>query len=472
VSVHVLTSFTKQKKNNHKTKTDKKIIGSMTSMLASFAWRKAHFEPHGPPSNNDHDLDFSSPGVSASSSGDTMNSMVDPHMPLTPEGLRTRKTAASIREELGLPRGQLDWLPQRTAQLVNSSSQVRSMLPPILPSNSMASPQVSTSSFYTRSSHSTHNVAKSPSLVVGQAKTAVGALLAMSETPNSFHGTESSMLSSGSILPSREWAGTQNAAVGNARAPFNDTNSHYSSMASQSILPTPPQSDDESFSHASPSSNYYRNKAGSRHGAAKLETSFSRSFMMDQSRELYNIPNMEGNDLYVPKNTGPSHDLNVSGISQSTKDIESLHSLGGDLPDEDLFSHDDDMIGSDRQDMQSLSFSKIQGQRFDRDDLLFSTMERLQDDSRLVLEVLDGPKHTSLLRSTTKRLAEQNFFNGFSMQNRDTICNFIDEIVKEKPSMFQRISERKDDFEQALAFASALLHTAVPASEKTMKLQS
>lgn len=401
-----------------------------------------------------------------------MNSMVDVHMPQTPEGLRIRKTAANIREELGLPQRSVDWLPQPVTKQMKAASPVRSLLPPILSSNSIASPQVSTSSFYTRSSHTTHNVAKSPSLVVGQARTAVGALLAMSENRNSFHGTESSILSSGSILPPRQWDETQKTSLGNAHKPFHDENSNYSSMASQSILPTPRQSDDESFSHASPSSNYHGNQTSGRYEATRLETSFSRSFVMDQSRELYNVPNMEGNDLYVPKTTGPTHDLNVSGISHSTKDLDSLQSLGGELPDEDLVSHDDDMIGSDRQDLHSYSFSKVQSQRYDRDDLLFSAMERLQDDSGLVLEMLDRLKQTNGPHASSLSVVEESLFNGFCKENRDTMCRFIDEIVKDKPSMFQRVSERKEDFEQALALAGAMIRTAVPASEKTMKMQS
>eukprot|EP00980_Cylindrotheca_fusiformis_P007013 scaffold1474_cov132-Cylindrotheca_fusiformis.AAC.9 len=444
----------------------------MTSMLTSFAWRKSHYDPYMHSITTTDELEFSSPGVSESSSGDTLNSMVEAHMPQTPEGLRTRKTVASIRQELGLPQPQLDWIPLPTAPAIEASP-ARSVLPPIQSTNLVDSPQVSTSSFYSRSTYSPNSVARSPSLVVGQAKTAVGALLAMSESRHSLHGAENSIRSSGSILPPKNLDCAHNATNTNVGKRLHDDNSYHSSMASQSILPTPRESGDVSFSHASPSSNYNRNAVVDRYEASKLETSFSRSFMLDRSRELYNVPDMEGNDLYVPRFNGRAHDLNVSGISHSTKDVDSLYSLADiEIQDEESISHDEDMIRSDRQDLQSLSFSKIQGQRYDRDDLLFSALERLQDEHKLVLQILDEVKQAKAPPDYSPGMTGQNLFNGFFKENREKLSRFIDEIVNDKPSMFQRISEQTRDFEEALGFAGALVRTAVPESEKTMKLQS
>jgi hypothetical protein len=451
-----------------------------------------------------------SPGVSASSSGETigLQASEDSMVPQTPEGLRSRKSANSIREELGLPRRRiLDWDPQPNRPIAQcmQESPARSVLPPmkpymeesptcfglppVLPSSSMPSPQVSTSSFYTRSSHASHSIACSPNLVVGQAKTAVGALLAsddvaqspnlaigqaktavgallaMSDHQRSFHDTANSIHSTDSILPPRKWDQNEDDIGKIPYESLNESNS-YSSMASQSDIHEVLESEGESFSHASPSSNYFRNSTNVKYNKKKLETSFSRAFLMDHSkmsREPYDFQNIVENSLYVvPKHTGPSQDLNVSGISQSTKGMESLHSLADDVIDEDMFSNcDEDMIGSDKQDINSLDISKAQGQRYNRDDLLFSSLERLQDNFMLIINLLDR-----------LALVEDNFFTGFSKQNRDSVCHVLEKIVKEKPSSFQKSSEGQKDFEQALGFCSALIRIAVPVSEKPNKMQS
>jgi len=421
-------------------------------------------------SNSQQMNDIHSPGVTASSSGDTINSTIDT-LPRTPQALRGRKTAATIRQELGLPRRQLDWLPplSRNYETANGdkASASRPMLPPMLPSTSIASPQVSTSSFYTHSSNSAEDVARSPSLVAGHARTAVGALLANSQ--HSFHGTESSILSSTSALQSRNWAENQSSGMSKG---MNDINSEYESMASQGILPTRHRSDEESFSHASPSSDYHRNAAANRLVASNLETSFSRSFAVDHFE--HHVPRsmntMEGNDFFVHRNQTSTQDLNVSGMSQSTKDIESLVGYG---LDEEILSHCEDMIGSDRQDFNSLGFSKAQGQRYDRDDLLFSTIERLQDEALLVKEIMEASSQgggNTLLSNSMSRA--ESFFAGFAKSNRDAICSIIEGIIRDRPSTFQRISQQRDDFEQALRFIIALVRISVPASEKSVQSSS
>ncbi|KAL3930726.1 MAG: hypothetical protein SGBAC_011641 [Bacillariaceae sp.] len=178
---------------------------------------------------------------------------------------------------------------------------------------------------------------------------------------------------------------------------------------------------------------------------------------------------VEGNDFFVHRNLPAAQDLNLSGMSQSTKDIESLVGYG---LDEDILSNCEDLIESDRQDFTSLGFSKAQGQRFDRDDLLLSTLERLQDDVLLVKEITDASSQGGLALLNKSTSHAESFFTGFSKRNRDAACSIIEDIIRDRPTTFQRVSQQRDDFEQALRFISALLRISVPASEKRLTVKS
>ena len=102
-----------------------------------------------------------------------------------------------------------------------------------------------------------------------------------------------------------------------------------------------------------------------------------------------------------------------------------------------------------------------------RDGLLFSVIERLQDDTELVMEILDtATQHTTTNRSF--KLQEENFIKGFSKSNRDCLLKIFDEMLNKETN----IGPLSGSTKQAFNFCRALTRTVVPESEKPMKLQS
>jgi hypothetical protein len=366
----------------------------MTSLLA-FAWRKANTSNQAHTSSKHHEQDIS-PGVSASSSGETTTlskqasedslfENVPP--PQTPEALRRRNTPDEIRRELGISK-RLNWEREPRASCIGPGA--CSMLPPMM--MSCGSPMKETSSFYSRNSSRSTYVAESPNLKVGQAKTAVGSLLAMTEdnTHVSFHESTKDPIrlhQESSILPPRAWLEDhrtiEEANDFSIELPYealNDSkNHHLSPMKNQQGFQRPESpSDDESSIHASPSSNHWRNSMPAPH--QHPETSFTRGFLNaehNHSRDHYDFHPIVGDkDLFA------NEKLNMSGISQSTKDLESLHSLMDE--DEDDVEEESEyyqMMQTDEQDFSNT-------ERRLKEELLLSTLERLQDGPDLVLEVM------------------------------------------------------------------------------------
>lgn len=414
------------------------------SSLLTFALRNQNV--HLEKSNRDGQNFDDSPGViRTSSSGET----VDENLPRTPEGLRRRTSPESIRANLGvLPKRKFQWTEAGQVPANESMHSSPSLgfvnPPPSMPCDTVCSPQISTSSFYSRASaRSSRQVAKSPNLAVGQAKTAVGALLAVSDAKASFHDRmRNSMSTHSSILPPKQWNDQKDRDE--------EMENEEASMNSQSILPSPPPSDDEdeSFAHASPSSNYKRNNV-SWYGKRQIQTSFSRSFHKRSVDHPFHIHTFEDS-------AGTDSDLNASGISRSSKELESLYSLVDDVADEDILSNCEEMMVSEKEHFDS-----------NRDALLFSVIERLQDDTELVMEILDtATQHTTTDRSF--KLQEENFIKGFSKSNRDCLLKIFDEMLNKETN----IGPLSGSTKHAFNFCRALTRTAVPESEKPMKLQS
>jgi hypothetical protein len=117
-----------------------------------------------------------------------------------------------------------------------------------------------------------------------------------------------------------------------------------------------------------------------------------------------------------------------------------------------------------------------------REDLLLSTLERLQDDPALVLEVMEALKESTGQWDVSLRLHEDNLFTGLSQDKRATLCRNIDAILNELKATTQEESfmtqtqipqydETHYDLTQALTFCRSLACTAIPSSEKPIKLQ-
>jgi hypothetical protein len=461
----------------------------MTSLLA-FAWPKTH------KADTDSIYDHDTPGVSASSSGDTLtnqssqDSMFDvPAAPATPEGFRQRKSADSIRRDLNLPPPQSSFGWKGNTTCIESSSQCGGTIP-VFGCGSMLSSQVSTSSFYTQSSSSARRVAKSPNLKLGQAKTAVGALLAMSDTQEVVSNEQGiRQHNEGSILPPRFWVADDrdhhhsmeddiDFAVDRRYESFHETTSRYSqgSMRDSHIATS---FDNESTVHGSPSSNILRSsRAG--HRASNNEMDGMRFSMKDA---LIRGANLEF-DPIVDENMmarSSESELNISGISHSTTGVEILQSLVDDDFDDDA---EDEEAGAaeessyfrkikneSRDFRETFRRNRIHNQRRMQEDLLQSILERLQDTPALVLEIMESVKaHPASLQN-------DSLFTGFPVQQRGTICHSLNKITTTRENLFMSsdrpsaFAATDDDLLQAVSFCRSLVRTAIPSSEKPVKLQ-
>jgi hypothetical protein len=334
-----------------------------------------------------------------------------------------------------------------------------------------------TSSFYSRNSSRSTYVAESPNLKVGQAKTAVGSLLAMTEdnTHVSFHESTKDPIrlhQESSILPPRAWLEDhrtiEEANDFSIELPYealNDSkNHHLSPMKNQQGFQRPESpSDDESSIHASPSSNHWRNSMPAPH--QHPETSFTRGFLNaehNHSRDHYDFHPIVGDkDLFA------NEKLNMSGISQSTKDLESLHSLMDE--DEDDVEEESEyyqMMQTDEQDFSNT-------ERRLKEELLLSTLERLQDGPDLVLEVMTALRESIGQQGVSMRPGQDNLFTGFCADKREALAQNIDTILNELQVTPQEpeYAETYEDLQQALLFCRSLVRIAIPSTEKPSMLE-
>jgi hypothetical protein len=472
----------------------------MTSLL-SFAWKCQGIERA---SSRSPEV----PEVSASSSGETLTiqpsedstftAAASAISPDTPEGLRPRQSADAIRQSLPphvLRR--LEWQPHTTQNVHSSWRPLSSCLPPP-DCRVVNSPNVSTSSFYSRSSDPSRQIAVSPSLKVGKARTAVGALLAMSESNVSFHETTKTGVPTSSkttnchmnVLPPRTWRDENEQE--DADSNYN-TDLQYQSLNDSHMTPnrmrialvenSPTSTAGESSIHASPSSNKWRRsylewkQAENRN--QQEESSLGRGWLMEEAPiiESYDFDSIVNRDLFVPH---PSESAtNVSAISHSVKDNESLQSLQSlrSLVEEEeegeehsYYRHytkiEDDDMGETNQRQNT------KNQR-EKEDLLLATIERLQDDVKLVNDVMKSAGKGGIVAS----LEKENIFTGFSKEKRAIVCRAIDSILNEMnapapkefglaPSQIPKIAETHDNYRNALLFCRALVGTAVPPAEK------
>jgi len=452
----------------------------MTSLLA-FAWRKTKSSSNGASSSIHSPLDADQPdlhpGVSSSSSGETLSNPISSDSlfakdsrkssciagPETPDALRGRRSPEEIREELGLPPKKLNWEqedPPNSSMDSVCASPACALLPPMFGGcGSLCSPQVSTSSFYSRTSRSIQNVAESPNLKIGHAKTAVGALLALNDSraknpPMSPPHSTLRLRKESSILPSRAWL-QDDRSVDEAEdlsidMPYESLNDSRRCFSPKSYgLDDGSISEDESSIHASPSSNRHQGLPRN-----LPNTSFTKGFLQaDTSRlsedDRYDFHPIVDKELIVSDETNPL--LNMSCMSQSTaKESDSLCSMGGEIgPMEMKATSEEAMFQS-------------QNERCIKEDLLLSTLERLQDDNEIVIEVMDAIKEVRGDWNFSISPEEDNLFSGFSNSSRSQI---LDNLDAQKSKL---CSERDVDQElvDALSFCRSLVYAAIPTSEK------
>lgn len=497
----------------------------MTSLLA-YAWKKT-VSPFYPPLQSDRSLpsvgrdsnDDKSlgghPGVSASASGDTALSMPSStgssyheeqgismladrkQCPSTPDALRRRKTAHEIREELGLPprRGPLQYPlangiahpypfqrqqqfhsenDQGFSRAVSSSpSMAQRALPPML--GSVPSPQVSTSSFYSKggSPAKSHRqkVVLSPNLEMGQAKTAVGALVAMHNTtatrPTKSSGVVTALHQESSILPSRAWLHEERSIEEAHDFSMEFAGPHYEALNESQggafASPSrPPKgfmdnlSDDESSIHGSPSSNYPGNDLHSSFMAQVPETSFTRAFLQAETSRLSTGDQHYDFNSIMEKEveTGDQQARVDKYTSRAETHTETLPSLFGEplAPLPVPHSHTQEQL------------FRSHNERRIMEDLLISTLERLQDDNDLVVEVMNSLKETNA--NFHVFTSDASLISGIPESNREALLKSIDGLLVAAKGRFGQ-----DDLVHCLSFCRSVVHASIPHAEKCRKLQ-
>jgi hypothetical protein len=107
-----------------------------------------------------------------------------------------------------------------------------------------------------------------------------------------------------------------------------------------------------------------------------------------------------------------------------------------------------------------------QNERRIKEDLLLSTLERLQDDTEIVVEVMNRLKETQAKWDLSKRLEGENLFWGFAEKQRMAILKAIDEQVSKWRSTLSNLDHVDVDLMESFAFCRSLVHASIPSNEK------
>ena len=492
----------------------------MTSLLA-YAWRKNHQQQTQVPAlktmtvtNGVVDDDLELPhqvltASSSSSSGEEIPSIEQTSsfkasttkgsVAITPEGLKPRRSIVDMRQRLGLPPLKSNRLTWEQAEENKSSEGI---LPP-------SSPQVSsTSSFYAGSEASrNHKVAASPVLVPGQARTAVGALLAkQSKAPPSSPlrqqqlRDEDDVSLQSNILPPRpsnwnEQHDQTNLILDDSvdESTIYTNEQYYQELNDSKLILTPPRdggtssstSMGESTLHASPSSNNWGNNYNTSNliraddSSHKGLTEPSISEEAEQGQRYDFNPILVDQELYVPQHNV----LNVSSLSHSTRDANSL-AIQQDLLEQELQQH---IYEESHTWDQALLRQKMINQRRSKEDLIVSLLTRLQDEPDILIELLIELEDAAANQDRSWRCisgSSENLHLGYSTKTRTEVTRTIDAILNElrvsapedyilSPSQAPELSETHLDLEQALLFCRSVISSTavVPLENKKSAAQ-
>ena len=304
----------------------------MTFML-NYAWRRQSATTGGIENGN-----HSPTPLAVQASDDTTvpeqetdeNCILQREAPPTPEGLRPRQPLQRIREELDIPQHVMQQREQRLP-----------IWPPMACLPPRASPQVTHSSFYSRDSSSGMvTVAESPDL--GQARTAVGALVAITQgVPPKASGK--SNISNGRLgmLPPRTWKEEEDVDE--------DEDISYQRLHDSMDVWSPdrtpksfraagsPQSTVQSSIYPSPSTKAWTEWQQREREEQQRNVSFSSRVALVPGREemerpSYNFDSIAPEESRQDMHGGPSYVVatdadmaNVSVLSQSSAPINAHH---------------------------------------------------------------------------------------------------------------------------------------------------
>lgn len=500
------------------------------TLFASLAWRRRQSR------ERSSTISPVPPAISTAASGDTAsefeccllttetmkNSLLKPEPPLTPEGLRPRKAYSIIREELHLPSQVLEDFPFQEyapsallppVRNAVSSPQVSRSFSSLPSANnaSAISPQVTNSSFYSRSSHQSSMVAESPNL--GDAKTAVGALVGIKVGMNAASTTRTGILpplpdsSSGEtlgVLPPRSWKIDRD----NQDMMFETLHDEMDKdeddeTEEEDGFPQPYQKLDDSNEIMLRSSSPVSTDASSIRGGseaswrqydwqqsqnrAKAQPVDSRNTSFNSQHALV----QETQDNYVynfdPISVEPEeqhyvvsaddHMTHISAISHPTVQNDSIHSLDSvqdshvtESPQQEYDFYSEDLMEN------ALLNRKVVKQRRSKEHMVLGVIQRMQHNLNLIEEIEGMQReegHESFVRTSTD---QDGLLMGYSSEKRLKLSKYLDSILYEmdvarpeefflSPSQVDRMADTHNDLRDALSFVRTLVQSAIPQNE-------
>lgn len=468
----------------------------MNSLLM-FSWKRDKTSSQSPEEQDRsryESLSSLPPVVTASNSCDTFGVNDDSEnikitiskLPTTPEGLRPRRANSCIQRDLGLL-GQ-KWETQNRPPSI-------SQLPPRLSSSWSTQGVISSGSSggpYSHAHSGSRGVAQSPHLLPGQARTAVGALVAMNVAPEenqrSYEERYRWTPDWGSIShqplndeespdPANEieYFAFDEKAQDNTRIPIPDPNTNRSFIDSPiskaSSLAGSPSSRANMFYHRSERTKFPENSNinTSFSSQARLINTANTSFV---SRAMQMNSETMGAYDFTPLVDGPEvilssleHLTNMSAMSQSALDQES-HILEADshfcLMNEDYFpspqyAHLDD----------ALRKSKCENQRHIKEELIISTIGRLQDNVSFISKMqVSGGLQTGMDDwFMHKPLDSEGLLTGFSEEKRAAITIMLTQIMDEMDHATPDENGTHCDLRDSINFCRKLVMVAVSQSE-------
>lgn len=384
----------------------------------------------------------------------------------------------------------------------------------------LSSPPVSTNSFYARNHddyEDDEDVAASPQMLPGKARTAVGALVALQQQQQSqkwlaahpvHQQQQQQQLSSYSqypnVLPKRNGYGWDDEdqredecgeevpyyeledLVQCARTPPRRAmQQHHQQQRLNNQSPisysSSPAASPSSFSR--PVVNYNYNNTQQQQ--QDVNTSFSsraeliqRGVLRNQQPTRYDfdpivVPDgdrVAGTEVVLPH---PSdHLANMSAMSQSIVDHDSLYGNSRAVSEDEADARDAVQRNGNKAAALTLDdmslHQKERNQRLVNEELLVGVLERLQDDTQLVADVqavFSGCNEPPMDK-------QDGFLTGFAGDTRTVIVRNLNAILTEmeSPSQVPVYAETHDDLREALFFCRTAVQMAVPVSEKNQNV--
>lgn len=482
-----------------------------------FSWRrsKANSQRHNEPDSHPFDsLSALPPIVTASNSCDTNGenenaenvSITISRLPTTPEGLRPRRATCFVQRDLGLSSNA--WDPQKPLPSVTQ-------LPPHLSASWSTQGVISSGSsggFYSHAHSGSRGDAQSPHLLPGQARTAVGAIVAMNMAPEpngdfsegrnsqeedhrwqpdwdaardrTLHDDDEEE-ESPDQMDGHEYFALDENAQDALRVPVPDPKTNRSLIDSPiskaSSFAGSPSSRANLFYHQGERVMISENNINTSFSSqARLINTANTSFasrarqMNSESAGAYDFtPLVDGPEVIF---SSMEHMTNMSAMSQSALDQES-HIFE---PDSNFYLMNEDYVPSPEyaQLDRALRKSKSVNQRQAKEELIVSTVGRLQDNLSLIAEVqaAGGPPVGMGDWFMHNPLNTEGFLSGISEEKRAKITKIFTQILDEmenmnleelipSPSKIRLSDESHNDLRDSIEFCRRLVKIAVSKSE-------